>query len=286
MISLHSVEGNTQRLDGGAMYGNAPKAVWTRWSPPDEHNRIGLACRALLVQDGSRKVLFEVGVGAFFDPHLRERFGVVEQQHVLLSSLQRVGVSHDQIDVVVLSHLHFDHAGGLLSAWSADEQPRLLFPNATFLVGKKHWERATNPHPRDRASFIPHLNKLLEDSGRLVLVDGDTSPVLPAEVYRFRYSDGHTPGLTMTTIQTERGPVTFVGDLIPGVPWVHLPITMGYDRYAEHLIDEKRALLDDVIAQDGWVFFTHDPKVSAARIRRSDKGRYTAIETTDQLVWT
>ncbi len=285
MISLHSVEGNTQRLDGGAMFGNAPRAVWRRWIAPDEQNRIGLACRALLIQDGHRNVLLEAGVGAFFDPHMRERFGVVEAEHVLLSSLNRLGLSHEDIDVVVLSHLHFDHAGGLLSAWSPDTEPSLLFPNAQFVVGEKHWQRATNPHARDRASFVPVLNRLLQESGRLVLVDGVHCPVLPADTYSFRFSDGHTPGLTMTTVQTTQGPLCFVGDLIPGVPWVHLPITMGYDRCAEQLIDEKHTLLDDVISQNGWLFLTHDPNVSVARVTRSEKGRYSVTESAEVLDW-
>ena len=110
-MKLDSVLGNSQRLDGGAMFGNAPKALWTRWAQPDEENRIPLACRALLIEDGDRKILLETGIGAFFEPRLRERFGVVEGDHVLLSSLSALGLTHQDIDVVVLSHLHFDHAG-------------------------------------------------------------------------------------------------------------------------------------------------------------------------------
>src|SRR5436190_19208712 len=111
-MELLSIEGNSQWLDGGAMYGNAPKPVWEKWSPPDARNRIELACRALLVRDAGKLVLLEAGIGAFFEPKLRDRFGVVENEHVLLRSLSEVGVKHEDIDIVVLSHLHFDHAGG------------------------------------------------------------------------------------------------------------------------------------------------------------------------------
>ena len=114
---LYSVEGNWQRLDGGAMFGNAPKALWERWADADEHNRIRLSCRCLLIREPSRWILFETGIGAFFEPRLKDRYGIVEAEHVLLENLAALGLSHEDIDVVVLSHLHFDHAGGLLTAW-------------------------------------------------------------------------------------------------------------------------------------------------------------------------
>jgi len=271
--------GNSQKLDGGSMFGNCPRALWERWASPDALGRIDLSCRALLVEQRTgadmpaRRLLFETGIGSFFEPKLRERYGVVEPGHVLLESLAAQGLSQGDIDVVVLSHLHFDHAGGLLSAYTGDDEPTLLFPNATFVVGRSAWERALHPHHRDRASFIPRLQMLLEESGRLELVDGETHGTL-GEGYRFHTSDGHTPGLLMTEIDTERGPLVFVSDLIPGMPWMNLAITMGYDRFPERLIDEKSALLTDLAARGGSVFFTHDPEVACARVVADGKGRF------------
>ncbi len=284
-MKLWSIAGNTQMLDGGAMFGNVPRSMWEKWITPDPGNRIPLACRTLLADglDGKR-VLFEAGIGAFFEPKLRERFGVVEPSHVLLENLAAAGFSHEDIDVVVLSHLHFDHAGGLLSAWKDGESPTLLFPNATFVVSAACWDRARKPHPRDRASFIPELAPLLESSRRLEIVDGERSQALGDSV-RFHYSEGHTPGLMLAEIVGEhgRGGVVFCADLIPGRPWVHLPVTMGYDRFPEMLIDEKNDFLDDKLARGVRLFFTHDVECAMARVQRDDKGRYSTADEVPEL---
>jgi glyoxylase-like metal-dependent hydrolase (beta-lactamase superfamily II) len=278
-MQFWSINGNTQKLDGGAMFGNAPKAMWSRWIAPDELNRIPLACRCLLIKDlEGRNVLFETGIGTFFEPALRDRYGVVESQHVLLDSLAAAGVSHEDIDVVVLSHLHFDHAGGLLAAWEEGKAPELLFPNAKFLVGAQHWQRALKPHPRDRASFIPELQPLLLQSGRLELVAGEYSQAL-GQAVRFHFSEGHTPGLMLA----ECAGVVFCADLIPGRPWVHLPITMGYDRFPEALIEEKSGFLADKLARNVRLFFTHDHACALARVTRDERGRYGTADEQPEL---
>ncbi len=276
---LSSLHGNRQKLDGGAMFGNAPRALWSRWAPPDAQNRIDLACRCLLVEEASgRRVLLEAGIGAFFDPASKERFGVVEPGHVLLDNLAALGLRDADIDVVVLSHLHFDHAGGLLSAWSAEEAPRLRFPRARFLVSAAAWQRARAPHSRDRASFIPLLHTLLEESGRLDIVGEEGLEPHLGPSWRGHLSEGHTPGLLLTEVPAPGGPVLFAGDLIPGAPWVNKAITMGYDRFPERLIDEKEALLRDLMARGGRLFFTHDPALALCRIGRDARGRTEAIE--------
>ncbi|WP_314105033.1 MBL fold metallo-hydrolase [uncultured Stenotrophomonas sp.] len=289
-MKLWSIRGNSQKLDGGAMFGNAPRAVWEKWASPDDLNRIELACRALLASPlAGKTVLFETGIGAFFEPRLRDRYGVQESRHVLIESLREAGFEHEDIDVVVLSHLHFDHAGGLLAPWSEGRGPELLFPNATFLVGAEHWQRALNPHPRDRASFIPELPQLLQDSGRLEIVEAPYSRTLGQSV-RFSFSDGHTPGLMLAEIVgpeqangQPRGGVVFCADLIPGRSWVHVPITMGYDRNAELLIDEKRSFLEDKLARNVHLFFTHDPECALAQVTRDDKGRFGTAHEQGEL---
>lgn len=274
-----SVEGNRQRLDGGSMFGNAPRALWEKWLPPDDRNRVRLACRGLLIADlNGLNVLFEAGAGAFFAPDLRARYGIDEDRNILLDSLAACGVAEDDVDVVVLSHLHFDHAGGLLSDWRDGEEPCLRFPRARFLIGERSWARACSPHRRDRVSFVPALQTLLADSGRMELVSADRSATL-GDAVRFRYSDGHTPGLMLSVIGGDGG-IAYCSDLIPGTPWVHLPITMGFDRYPEKLIDEKERFLAEMLDRKIRLAFVHDPDCAIASVTRDERGRY---RVTDEL---
>ncbi len=283
MRTLTTLRGNSQKLDGGAMFGNAPKALWQRWMPADEQNRIDLGCRALLVQEAGRNILIETGIGAFFSPEMKQRFGVQEERHVLLDSLAEVGLSDADIDIVLLTHLHFDHAGGLLAAWEHGQPMRLLFPNAQFVTGRSHWQRARHPHPRDRASFLPELLDLLERSGRLQLLDQQGHCDLLGPDWRLHWSDGHTPGQLLPEVTMPDGPIVFAGDLVPGSPWVHLPLTMGYDRFPEGLIEEKERLLDSLLARNGRLVFTHDPRIAMGRVVRDEQQRYSLSDCCAEL---
>lgn len=278
MRKLTSIEGNRQSLDGGALFGNAPKAMWSKWLQPDELNRIKINCRALLVEEHNRNILLETGIGAFFEPEMRERYGVIEDRHVLLDSLASVGLSHEDIDILILSHLHFDHAGGLLTPWQPDKEPGLLFPNAKYIVSKNAWQRATHPHPRDRASYIPRLADLLKSCGRLEILSELHSDLLGPD-YRFHLSDGHSPGMMLTEINMPSGPVVFMADLVPGTAWMHVPITMGYDRYPEKVIDEKKQLLEYLLNNNGRLYYTHDPSICLSALQRNERGKYSAIST-------
>lgn len=277
MPRFSEVLGNSQKLDGGSMFGNAPRAVWERWAPADEQGRIDLACRALLIEFDDCKVLCEAGIGAFFEPKMADRFGVQTPEiHQLLESLKKLEVSPDEINWVILSHLHFDHAGGLLPIYSSlsNGTEELVFPKAQYVVGHEAFSRAEEPHFRDKASFIPGLTDKLKATDRLhLLKEGDASPVHP-EAISFVFSHGHTPGQMHTKIKGEQETLFFAGDLIPGTPWVHLPITMGYDRFAEKVIDEKQEVYQTAVAEGWEVFYTHDPQVACSQIEKNEKGRF------------
>lgn len=271
-MKLLAITCNTMRLDGGSMYGHIPKPLWEKWTPADPLNRIQLACRSLFLQtDDGRNILFDVGTGNFFDPKLNDRYGV-KGNFALISSLEKIGISEGDIDIIIMSHLHFDHAGGLLSAYDQGSQ-RLLFPKAKYYVSRSHWTRACKPHFRERASFIPNLMALLEHSKRLVLIDDPTHPDLNFGL-TFDLSNGHTLGMMLSYLDLPSGLLVYASDLIPGLPWVHLPVTMGYDRFPELLVDEKERLLKKLIHENGRLLFTHDHQTACARVTQDANGKY------------
>lgn len=287
-IKLWSILGNSQMLDGGAMFGHAPKALWSRWITANDANQIHLQCRCLLVEVQGQKILLETGIGVFFEPKFRDRYGIQESDHRLMTNLAAIGVAPEDIDAIILSHLHFDHAGGLLTEYEPGKPPRLLFPNAQYIVGEVAFNRAKTPHSRDQASFIPDLPQRLEESGRLRLVAGESlldahsCPWLPHEIFSFRFSHGHTPGQMHTHIQGNQHSILFAGDLIPGEAWLNPAIGMGYDRNAELLSDEKRALLAQLAKGDNLVFFTHDPHCAAVQLTLESSAAKTRVAPTEQ----
>ncbi len=286
MAKLYSIEGNTQKLDGGAMFGNAPRLMWEKWIAPDELGRIPLACRALLVDYGDCKILFETGIGCFFEPKLAQRFGVQNpDRHMLLESLKAKSFSADEIDYVVLSHLHFDHAGGLLPTYQEIQNGNqgLVFSKAKFIVGLEAFARAENPHPRDRASYIEGLSQKLKDSGRLILVENARTPKELEGKVEFFLSNGHTPGQLHAIVLGQSKKIVFTGDLVPGTQWVHLPITMGYDRYAELVIDEKKNLYDITCDKDYLFFYTHDYQYSASALTINEERKFVAKDPIEDL---
>jgi len=217
-------------------------------------------------------VLFDTGVGAFFEPKLRDRFGVVEGQHVLLDSLGSLGLGEDDIDLVVLSHLHFDHAGGLLSAWRQSEPRRLLFTQAQYLVSEGAWQRALHPMlATGRRSWLTLHRCSRARAGCLSCEMAERGEVL-GPGYRCSLSDGHTPALLITEVVGRRDRVVLASDLVPGAAWVHVPVTMGYDRYPERLVDEKIALLSDAVSSRAWLCFVHDPSVAVGRVAVDERG--------------
>lgn len=271
---LWALEGNRQRLDGGAMFGHVPRAIWSRSFEADSANRIELACRSFLLEaEDGRRVLLEAGVGACFGPKLRARYGVESQPHRLLDGLAELGLGPDDVDDLVLSHWHFDHVGGLVAIGEHDaEVPELLFQRARLWSSAAAWKRARQPHRRDRASFLAPLVRAVEASGRLHCIEDASVSALPG--FRFTQTDGHTPGLLHSWVETNGGIFVFASDLLPGEAWLSAPVTMGYDRFAELIVEEKQAFLSEAAARKVLVGLTHDPAQPVIRVALgADAGR-------------
>ncbi len=284
---IYALKGNSMKLDGGAMFGNAPKALWSKWMKPDDQNRIEIGSQSLLIVSEQYKILFETGVGAYLSPQMKKRYNIVEDHHVLLESLNDIGLGHKDITHIVLSHLHFDHAGGFLKEWEADDQMiSLLFPDAQIYVGKKNFQRAISPHLRDRGSFIDGFTDLIEQSNRLHLVNGNDRLNLDDLEILFVESHGHTPGMIMSYIKGLKHPILFAGDIAPGHAWINLPITMGYDRFPELLIDEKQEILHRFYTEDPWIFYTHDVEYVASKLKFDEsKKRFKPIDLVKDLAF-
>jgi len=255
-------------LDGGAMFGVVPKPLWERVAPADARNRIRMAMRPLLVR-GERTVLIDAGCGDKMDAKSAEIYAFDRSRH-LDHALADAGLTATDIDVVLASHLHFDHAGGF-TARGQDGVARPRFPRAQYIARTGEWEDAVHPHERNRASYFAENYVPLREAGVLTLVDGDRE-VAPG--IRVRRTGGHTMHHQIVMIESGGQTAVFMADLIPTVAHVPLPWIMGYDLYPMDTLSFKRAFLREAVEREYLVFFEHDPTVSAGYLREKD-GRVT-----------
>ncbi|MHC8380918.1 MBL fold metallo-hydrolase [Pseudomonas sp. LB3P14] len=274
--TISTLDGKRRKLDGGVMFGSTPRESWARWATPDHDNRVELASRGLLVQQDGRNVLVLAGADALLAPAPRT-CRCQPGSPGLLDSLGRYGLNEHDIHVVLLIHLHAQLPADLSAMIKDGETPRLLFPAARYITSKRHWTRARQPHPRDRALFVPQILRQLESSGRLDLIEGPDCDEL-GDGWRFHVSDGYTPGQLLPEIDMPGGPVIFAGDLVPGRQWLQLNVTSAYDRNPESLIDEKERLLDYLVASGGRLILPRDPEVAMVSVVRDRQSRYVPFD--------
>ena len=251
-------------LDGGAMFGVVPKTLWSKRATPDAENRIPLGLRPLLVRDGARTVLIDAGVGDKLSEKQHEIYRLDRTRH-LDHSLADQGLSAADIDVVIASHLHFDHGGGF-TARGPDGIVRPRFANAVYYVRRGEWEDAVHPHERSRASYFPENLHPLADAGVLRFIEDDGEVVPGIRAVR---TGGHTMHHQILEIDlggTGRVGI-FAADLIPTAAHVDLPWIMGYDLYPMDTLAFKRRFLRSAVEREYVIFFEHDPAIAAGVIR-------------------
>jgi methylmalonyl-CoA epimerase len=265
-LELISVSDGFFRLDGGAMFGVVPKVLWGLKAPPDERNRITLAMRPLVVR-GVRTMIIDAGVGDKETAKFGEIYGLDRARH-LDHTLAEAGLSVEDIDVVLATHLHFDHAGGF-TVRGADGRVRPRFPRAQYVVRRGEWEDATHPTERNRASYFADNYVPLAEAGVLQLVDDDQT-IMPG--VRVQKTGGHTRHHQIVRIESGGKAAAYVADLIPTTAHVPDAWIMGYDLYPLDTLAAKKALLQEAIEREMLIFFEHDPSVAAGYIKE-DHGR-------------
>ena len=272
------------KLDGGAMFGNVPKVLWSREQPPDESNRIEMTTRVLLlrgeIEGRERVILVDTGCGEKFGEKEVGIFAIDNESRSLAKGLAAHGVRREQVTDVIHTHLHFDHCGGT-TQFGADGSIELTFPNAEIWVQRSNWETARAPNLRERASYLPENLDLLESSGRLRLLEGE-DPILPGLVPFL--SNGHTAGMMGLKVEGESDDAPalyFPADLMPLSSHLKLPYTMGYDLHAAWILEEKERLLGRIRPQHDVVVFEHDPRVGGVLVAPGK--RYLDIVETVEL---
>lgn len=255
-------------LDGGAMFGVVPRTLWEKRLPPDSRNRIPLGMRPLVVR-GERTLLIDAGCGDKMDAKSADIYGLERAYH-LDHSLAEAGLSPADIDIVLASHLHFDHVGGF-TARRDDGQIVPRFPNARYIAHRQEWDDATHPHERNRASYLPENFVPLAEAGVLTLVDDDFE-VMPG--VRLRRSGGHTRHHQVVMITSQGQTAVFAADMYPTTVHVPDPWLMGYDLYPMDTLAFKRAFAREAIEREYLVFFEHEPSIAAGILRERD-GRRT-----------
>jgi len=257
-------------LDGGAMFGVVPKPLWERVAPPDAGNRIRMAMRPLLVR-GEQLMLIDAGCGDKMDEKAA-RIYAFDRAHHLDHSLAEAGVAPEDIDIVLATHLHFDHAGGFTSRDSSG-QLRPRFPRARYVVRQGEWEDANHPHERNRASYFPENYQPLAAAGQLSLHAEDRE-VMPG--VRVQRTGGHTMHHEIVRFESGGTTAVFLADLIPTAAHAPLPWIMGYDLYPMDTLAFKRDFLREAVERAYLVFFEHDPEIDAGHLR--ERGGKIVVE--------
>jgi glyoxylase-like metal-dependent hydrolase (beta-lactamase superfamily II) len=265
-MKLSTIDTGFFKLDGGAMFGVVPKSIWQNLNPSDEKNLCSWALRCLLVEEGKRLILVDCGLGnkqsekffSYYEPHGDE---------TLISSLFSKGHTPDDITDVFLTHLHFDHCGGAVMRDGEKLLP--AFPNATYYCNEKHWQWATEPNSREKASFLKENILPLKESGQLKLLNKDDE-VIPG--FNMIFVNGHTEAMMLPVIRYKEQTIVYMADLIPSAAHIPLAYVMAYDVRPLITLQEKEVFLKIAAENNYILFFEHDPVIEACTLQMTDRG--------------
>lgn len=274
-MKLYSIETGFFKLDGGAMFGVVPKVMWNKLNPADENNLCSWAMRCLLIEDGNRLILIDNGIGDKQDEKFLGHY-YLHGDDTLDKSLAKYGFNKDDITDVFLTHLHFDHCGGSIKREGDKLVP--AFKNAIFWSNEAHWEWATKPNEREKASFLTENILPIEESGQLKFVlPGETQfHQLSSSVFNenisVRFVNGHTESMMLPQINYNGKTIVYMADLLPAAAHIPIPYVMAYDMFPLTTLNEKKSFLTEAVENDYILFFEHDPMIECCSLQQTEKG--------------
>ena len=270
---IYILETGSFWLDGGAMMGSVPKVLWEKTNQPDSHNRINLAMRCILLDNGKSRVLIETGIGNKCSDKFKKMFKIKQHKSTLSNTLSNYGYLKEDVTHIILTHLHFDHAGGCSDF---DDNGKIVpsFPNAKYYVSRENWDAALNPNPKDKASYLSENYMCLIENEVLEFISNNSPALEGVSTYPV---NGHTYGQQLVKVTSENDSLVFCSDLIPLKSHIRLPWIMGYDLNASLSLKEKEVFLDMASEKDWTLFFYHDPETIAIKIKKEDK-KYIIVD--------
>jgi glyoxylase-like metal-dependent hydrolase (beta-lactamase superfamily II) len=271
-MKLYSINTGYFKLDGGAMFGVVPKSLWQKTNPADSNNMCSWALRSLLIEDGNRLMLIDTGMGNKQDEKFFGHY-YLHGNDSLDVSLAKHGFHRDDITDVFLTHLHFDHCGGAIE-WNNDKTGYIpAFKNAHFWSNKNHWQWATVPNPREKASFLKENIHPIEQSGQLKFIDCNNR--IEKNVFSnidVFFADGHTEKQMIPLIKYKNQTIVFMADLLPSVGHIPLPYVMGYDTRPLLTLEEKKLFLEEAANKNYILFLEHDSVNECCTVQHTEKG--------------
>lgn len=271
-MKIYPIETGLFKLDGGAMFGVVPKTLWQKTNPADDNNLCTWSMRCLLIEDGNRLILIDTGIGDKQSEKFFSHYHLMDTK-TLEQSLNKLGFGLDQITDVFLSHLHFDHCGGAIQ-WNKDRTKLTpVFKNAIYWSTENHWKWATEPNPREKASFLAENILPLQESGQLKFVNREgnyTKNVF--QNFDVLFVDGHTESMMVPHIHYKEKTLVFMADLLPSVGHIPLPYVMGYDTRPLLTMDEKKLFLDTAAEKELVLFLEHDSINECCTLEATEKG--------------